>query len=428
MLCSHCLSIPIPQAHSGRINATSVLLQGSKHLGGRRVELNLNQVTEGEHLANFSLFPGQVVAVEGINSTGRKLTAHRICEGAAHGSNKSTAKQLLEYHHSEDYQNGMPLKIVTVAGPYTTTDNLNYDPLYDFMNVVMEEQPDVVIMVGPFVDLRHKDIALGEAMLLFQDGSDHLTVPFETFFANKIAGLLEEFFEEGDAKTQFVLVPSLDDATAEWVFPQAPFQDSLFGGHRGKVLKVSGGEEIEVGSLGLRRIDAKAPPEKTSTRAPFHRVHCVSNPCTLTINEVIIGVTGTDAIFHMSADETNANLVPGSRLARISQHMLQQRSYYPLFPAAPGTSLDLKRMQQWSMPCQPDVLIVPSKLATFATPVLGDTVVINPGQLSKNTTGGTYGIMEIHPMKRDDLETAGGDDVELDHNIADRMVLEIRKI
>jgi DNA polymerase alpha subunit B len=156
------------------------------------------------------------------------------------------------------------------------------------------------------------------------------------------------------------------------------------------------------------------------------RVHCVSNPCTLQINEVVIGVTGTDAIFHMSADETNGNLVPGSRLARISQHMLQQQSYYPLFPPAHGTNLDLKQMKHWNMPCQPDLLIVPSKLTSFARPVL-DTVIVNPGQLSKNTTGGTFSVMEIHPMKREDLENAG-DDVELDHNISERLRLEIKKI
>ena len=202
-------------------------------------------------------------------------------------------------------------------------------------------------------------------------------------------------------------------------YPQAPLQDRVFG-QRGKVLKIQGGSEVEVGTLGLSGVEAG---KETSHR----RVHCVSNPCTLKINEVVIGVTGTDAIFHMSADESNANLPPGSRLARISQHMLQQQSYYPLFPPARGTNLDLKRIGKWSMPCQPDLLIVPSKLTSFARQVLQDTVVINPGHLSKNTTGGSFAVMDIHPIKRDDLEKAG-DDVELPHNVADRMRLEIRKI
>jgi len=198
-------------------------------------------------------------------------------------------------------------------------------------------------------------------------------------------------------------------------------------GKRGKFLKVSGGDDVEVGTLSLSHIEAGAPKSK-DPNVPHRRIHCVSNPCTLKINELVIGVTGTDAVFHMSADECNGNLVPGSRLARISQHMLQQRSYYPLFPPAPGTNMDLKHMKQWNMPCQPDLLIVPSKLTSFARPVLQDTVVVNPGQLTKNTTGGTFAIMDIHPMKRNDLETAGGDDVELEHSVADRIRLEIRKI
>ena len=198
-------------------------------------------------------------------------------------------------------------------------------------------------------------------------------------------------------------------------YPQPPFQDQLFGAN-GSFWKL-GKEGIDVGVLGLNGIgDGKD-----------QRVHCVPNPCTLQLNEIVIGVTGTDAIFHMSADETNGNLVPGSRLTRISQHMLQQQSYYPLFPPAPGTNLDLKHMKHWRMPCQPDLLIAPSKLTSFARPVL-DTVVLNPGQLSKNTTGGTFGVMEIHPMKREELENTAGDDVELDHNISNRIRLEIRKI
>jgi len=203
------------QAHEGRINKTSVVLEGSKHLGGARIEVDLSHL-QNEKEVDFSLFPGQIVAVEGMNPTGRKLTAHRICEGAAHGVNKSTARELLQFHHYEAQQNGQPLKIMSVAGPYTTSDNLNYDPLYDFMEQVMEEEPDVVIMVGPFVDMRHKDIQAGNAGLQLQDG-ESLTVPFEAIFANRISIILEDYFAAKQNSTQFVLVPSLDDATAEFV-------------------------------------------------------------------------------------------------------------------------------------------------------------------------------------------------------------------
>jgi DNA polymerase alpha subunit B len=204
-------------------------------------------------------------------------------------------------------------------------------------------------------------------------------------------------------------------------YPQPPLADRLKTG--GKNLNIPGAEGIEIGTLGLHHI------ETTGREGKGHRrVHCASNPCTLKINELVIGVTATDTLFHISTDETNANLEPGSRLGRISQHMLQQRSYYPLFPPSQTANLDLKRMDQWKMPCQPDLLILPSKLTSFARTVLGSSVVVNPGHLSRDTTGGTFAIMEVHPIQRETLENAGGEDVEVQHNTSERTRVEIRRI
>jgi len=160
------------------------------------------------------------------------------------------------------------------------------------------------------------------------------------------------------------------------------------------------------------------------------RVHCLSNPCTFKINEVVFGVTSTDVLFHISAEETNANLEPGSRLRRIAQHMLQQRSYYPLFPPPPSLSmnLDLKHMDKWQMPCTPDVLIVPSRLTSFATSIMENTVFVNPGHVTRGTTGGTYATMEVRPIRRDSLDESGGDDVQLQHGVPERINVEIKKI
>ena len=155
------------------------------------------------------------MAIEGLNASGRKLVAHRICEGAAHEPTKSSVEQLLQFHH--DVQDGQPLKIMTMCGPYTTSDNLEYEPFLDMLEVIRVEKPDVVIMAGPFVDIKHSMVASGETSLESEDGVK-LIVTHEAFFANKVAAFLEELFanEEG-LETQFVLVPSLDDAVAEWV-------------------------------------------------------------------------------------------------------------------------------------------------------------------------------------------------------------------
>ena len=409
------------QAHEGRINDTTVLLEGSRNTsGGQRVEVDLS-VMKQDPKSDFSLFPGQIVAVEGLNCSGRKLVAHRICEGAAMAPMESTVGELIKYHHNDSFQDGSPLQIVTASGPFTCSDNLDYDPFNDFMEKVRETKPDVVILTGPFVDMRHKSISAGQATVKYENGVD-VTVSYEVFFTTQISQLLEELYEDDDSvQTQIVLVPSLEDANAEWVYPQAPFHDRLPGG---RSLTIPGPDGIEIGTLGLDNIETVG----RHVSVP-RRVHLVSNPCTLKINELIVGVTATDSLFHISTDEVNANLEPGSRLCRIAQHMLQQRSYYPLFPASADTNLDLKRMDQWKMPCAPDLLILPSKLAPFARTVLNNsTVVVNPGHLARDRMGGTYASLDIHPIARDLLENAGGDDVAMKHNLQDRTRVEILRI
>jgi DNA polymerase alpha subunit B len=109
--------------------------------------------------------------------------------------------------------------------------------------------------------------------------------------------------------------------------------------------------------------------------------------------------------------------------------MVQQRSYYPLYPppASMPTNLDLKQIDGFKMPCRPDILIVPSRLTAFASLVLDSTVVVNPGHLTKGSTGGTYAIMDIHPIKREKLDDAA-DDVLLQHCLNDRVNVEVKRI
>jgi DNA polymerase alpha subunit B len=268
-------------------------LEGSRHRsGGARVEVDLSYL----HAQNqsYSLFPGQIVAVGGMNCSGRKLVAHRICEGAPHAPVKSTVSDLIKFHHGDDFQGGTPLQIVAASGPFT-------------------------ILMGPFVDMRHKAVASGQTILVLEhengEEGEEILAPYEDLFSNTISSLLEELYGAGDSiQTQFVLVTSLDDATVEWVYPQPPFAD-----RGGTNLNISGAAEVELGTMGLHHIETVG---RGGVEGGRRRVHCVSNPCTLKINEVVVGVTVTDVLFHISADETNSNLEAGSRMGRIAQHML----------------------------------------------------------------------------------------------------------
>jgi DNA polymerase alpha subunit B len=226
------------EAHSGTLNAASMVLEGSKsRSNGARIHLDVSNLlsppSDGtkKGLDGWSFFPGQMVALQGRNVTGRKMIVDQVvAEGAPPPPIcKTLASQLMDYHHGMDHQNGSPLRVVVACGPFTTQDDLSYQPLFDLLLEVVrmnenEGGVDLVILMGPFVDVRQPLLMDGDKVVLeVDDGYDgreskrqKMHVPYETLFANKVAGELFTLFEQQPhLPTQFVLVPSIDDAVAE---------------------------------------------------------------------------------------------------------------------------------------------------------------------------------------------------------------------
>lgn len=154
-----------------------------------------------------------------MNTAGQKINAHHIYEGAPQPPCTSSVRQLRAFH--QDAQGGKPIKIMTASGPFTTTDSMSYQPLVDFLHIVMEQVPDVVVLTGPFVDLRREEQKDGVTVVDLVDDDDNTIeqiVTYEAVFATKVSSLIEELFAANDdLPTQFVLVPSLDDATSKFV-------------------------------------------------------------------------------------------------------------------------------------------------------------------------------------------------------------------
>lgn len=130
----------------------------------------------------------------------------------------------------------------------------------------------------------------------------------------------------------------------------------------------------------------------------------------------------------------------GNRLARLAAHLVQQQSFYPLFPPPPEgqAQLDFRHAEHWRMPLTPDVLLLPSRLAPFAKDVMG-SLCLNPGALTKATTGGTYALLTIHPIPEARLNAmaggngngtdgSGGSDTPIAHAVAPRTHVEILRI
>ena len=397
----------------GKINATSIVLEGSRtESNGRRVKLDVSK------LDSFSLFPGQIVLVEGINSSGRTMVATNLIDGIPKPPTKTLPTILLDMHHSTAYQHGQPISVLVASGPFSTAENLLYDPFQDLLVQVLETKPDLLILLGPFVDVSQPLLATGEARLpiIDDDGKEtvHESASYETIFRYQIVTYLQSLFSEDPSlPTQIVLVPSLLDGHHECVFPQPPIGD------REKIKS-----EFFEDDLGVLNIPCSTDKDK--------RVHLLPNPCMFRFNEVLFGMTSNDVLFSLSADETSKN-TGNQRLARLAGHILQQQSFSPIFPIPTVYGMqqaDLRHSRHWQMGATPDILILPSKLNTMARNVHG-TLVLNPGQLTKGINGGTYAELAIHPIKDNNLRqliTDGKEAVPIEHNVFDRTAVNIKRI
>lgn len=390
----------------GSLNPASIVLEGPRRAqNGVRVRTTLDALTD----SNVSLFPGQIVRVRGVNQTGRVLIAKKIFEGASLPKAKSPRAIVTRRR--------TPSRVLATCGPYTASDDLDYAPLRDFLlGTVRAQRPGVVILAGPFVDVRHPLLKNPDTVTLLDAETGAPTaVTYETVFAAKVSTLLHDLYREvPDLPTRFVLVPSVHDAVGtEPVYPQPPLSDRRpTADPPSRFLPLD--DPLPPGALDL-------PRRKEILLAP--------NPCTLLIDDhLTLGVTSSpDVLFHLSRQETHCRGMRENRLGRMARHLLRQRSYAPVFPTSTEAAVDLeKSVEHAALPCTPDVLVLPSKLAAFCRETDGAErcVATNPGCLARGTTGGTYGVITVYPAKESDED---GEEL-VEHDVHERVRVDVKKI
>lgn len=103
------------------------------------VELDFSDIRQ------CTVFPGQLLAVEGVNLTEEVMRVGEIFTESF--IPPAPAPRLTE-----------TLKIMVASGPFTASDNLNYEPLWDLMERAAEDEPNLLILIGPFLDYNHQVI------------------------------------------------------------------------------------------------------------------------------------------------------------------------------------------------------------------------------------------------------------------------------
>jgi DNA polymerase alpha subunit B len=326
----------------GKLNSSSMVLETSRRMGAAlRVPLKVDK------LPSAQFFPGQIVALRGINASGEYFSVLEVLKIPLLPSAASTPAAINSTNQRlETITSGMdfPLNILIASGPYTADDNLEFEPLKALCTKAAEECADTLILTGPFLDLEHPLLAAGDFELPDVPGLDPDTVTLATMFRHWISTPLQRLTMAVPNIT-IILVPSVRDAVNKHVsWPQ---------------------EMLVKQELGLPKRARVAP-----------------NPVSLSLNESMFQVSSHDVLYELRREEVITGNPPQTDLlTRLPGYLIQQRHFAPVFPPtareylpksgveggmATGAMLDVGYMKlgEWKN-ARPDVLITPSFLPPF---------------------------------------------------------------
>ncbi|KAI9763290.1 MAG: DNA-directed DNA polymerase alpha subunit pol12 [Geoglossum simile] len=389
----------------GRLNTASLVLETSRRMGaGLRVPLKVDS------LQSFQFFPGQIVALRGVNASGEYFSVKEILSLPLLPPAATPPESLDLFNKSlsggpdamDDEDQPRPLNILVAAGPYTADDNLSFEPLHALCSQASTTCTDTIILLGPFLDIEHPLVASGDFDLPNDPNINPDTATLATVFRVLIATPLASLAKDVP-NINIILIPSVRDAISKHVsFPQD------------RALKKD---------LGLPK------------QATF-----LSNPVMTSLNEIMIGISTQDILQELLFGEVALGPKEKNPLARQPRHLIEQRHFFPLFPPTArellikrgdgsltaGAMLDSSylKLGEW-LSVRPDVLITPSALAPFAK-IVESVVVVNPGTLSKRKGAGTYAQLTVYPASVSEEDIKEGKPVG--HKIYERSRVDIKRI
>ncbi|KAI9371827.1 DNA polymerase alpha subunit B N-terminal-domain-containing protein [Aspergillus egyptiacus] len=382
----------------GKLNPASLVLETSRRTGaGKRVPLNVDSIPS----VNF--FPGQIVALLGINASGKYFSVKEVLPPPLLPPAVSTIPTIESTNDRLEAAGPSPLNVMIASGPYTADDNLEFEPLREICQKAAESYADGLILMGPFLDTEHPLLASGDFDLPESDDFDPDTATLTTVFRHCISAPLQRLSAEVPSIT-ILLVPSVRDAVSKHVsWPQ---------------------EQLPKKELGLPK-----------------QARMLSNPVTFSLNETVIGMCSHDVLYELRKEEAlHGKPKEANLLTRLTKYLIEQRHFLPIFPPssrdtlpkpgfegglATGAAVDVaysKLGEWWNV--RPDILIVPSMLPPFVK-VVDSILTINPGTLSKRRAAGTYAQMAIHPR------VVGEDEREqkhISHRLYERARVDINRI
>ncbi|KAF8517371.1 DNA polymerase alpha/epsilon subunit B-domain-containing protein [Hysterangium stoloniferum] len=330
-------------ASSSKLSSTTLVLEPSRMGGsGERVPIKfapdfcIRGATDSN--AGKSLFPGEIVALRGRNGGGGWFLVTEILP-------------LPPVAPSPKLTQGA-LSISVASGPYTSDQTLNFSPFNAIIEEAKASSPSVLILLGPFIDAAHPAVKSGKLP------SSPLSL-FQQSFTHPMQSLLQQ-----NPDTLILIVPHVRDILcSHTVFPQ-------------------GCGESDFGIL----------PSS---------IRILPNPCIISLNGVRLGISTMDVLYHLKNQQyiqrpmqvsngIATQPAPSDAMANLCRHVLEQRSFYPVFPVplelSSDVNLDVSHSEHLKLgESAPDVLLLPSILRQFSK-IVENTIVVNPSVFAKSRT------------------------------------------
>lgn len=189
----HCIG-RISTEGDSKLTPNSTVLIGTDTDTVRRVSVNFSKCP------SYAVFPGQSVYVTGLNPNGTMLYVEHV-------------------HAERDIglpvfpQLEAPLDVVIASGPFTAQDNLKYASLEKLLAFCQNNNPDLLLLVGPFVDEANTQ-------------TKELNEGYDAFF-EKMVGDVMARLKESSVNTKVVMVSSQDDLNSSGSFPTHPLVTSV---------------------------------------------------------------------------------------------------------------------------------------------------------------------------------------------------------
>ncbi|EME26474.1 DNA polymerase alpha subunit B [Galdieria sulphuraria] len=291
-----------------------------------------------------SLFPGAIVLFEGTKLQDGSFQAERVY----HTSHLHAADKKTEHYEVKHSINAITreMQILVASGPYTISTNLRYDPLKRLLNKVETKKPDLVILVGPFLDENHRVVENGPT-----------EVSYEDIMAKRVGTLLERCFSR--ISTKCIMIPHVQDVFHHFTYPQKAYDSSVF--------------------FPLKKPD---------------NIFFLNNPAAFRFGHVYISTTSIPVLDDLSSLSYIKTANQKGRITALCETLIDEESFYPIFPPPPQRPLDYSNVQQLKLDSSKTrLLIITSSLKPFTQRLKNDILCVNPGRLSKGVNNGSFALI-----------------------------------